>query len=109
LEVEQGRKIDIVVGNINAPSTIYFNDGSGRHFSPVQFGDNKGAAYGFAIGDLDRDGWPDIHGCPLRRSECRLFQQWHEEVINSPCKYRWPCKCYGSHYVSPAFPDGVQP
>jgi hypothetical protein len=26
----------------------------------VQFGDNKGTAYGFAIGDLDKDGLPDI-------------------------------------------------
>ena len=53
-------KIDIVVGNVEAPSTVYFNDGSGRHYTPVHFGDNKGAVYGFAIADLDRDGLPDI-------------------------------------------------
>jgi hypothetical protein len=39
---------------------VYFNDGSGRSFTPVYFGDDKGAAYGIAIGDLDGDGWPDI-------------------------------------------------
>jgi hypothetical protein len=53
-------KIDIVVGNVEAPSTIYFNDGSGRRFTPVHFGDDKGTVYGFAIADLDRDGVLDI-------------------------------------------------
>ena len=53
-------KIDIVVGNVEAPSTVYFNDGSGRHFTPIHFGDNKGTVYGFAIADLDRDGLLDI-------------------------------------------------
>ena len=24
------------------------------------FGDGKGSAYGFALGDINRDGWPDI-------------------------------------------------
>jgi len=26
----------------------------------VSFGDAKGTVYGFAVGDLDEDGWPDI-------------------------------------------------
>ena len=43
-----------------APSTVYFNDGSGRHYSTVGFGDGKGDAYGFAIADIDQDGLPDI-------------------------------------------------
>jgi hypothetical protein len=59
-------RVDIVVGNVEAPSTIYFNDSSGRrsgliaHYTPVHFGDNKGTVYGFAIADVDRDGLPDI-------------------------------------------------
>jgi hypothetical protein len=52
--------IDIIVGHVEAPSTIFFNDGSGRHFTAAQVGDNKGTAYGFAIGDLDKDGLPDL-------------------------------------------------
>ena len=52
--------IDVVVGNVEAPSVVYFNDGSGRSFTPVAFGDNKGTVYGFAIGDLDGDGVQDI-------------------------------------------------
>jgi len=39
---------------------VLFNDGAGRHFAPVQFGDNKGTVYGFAFGDLNKDGFPDI-------------------------------------------------
>ncbi|MEP7326554.1 MAG: VCBS repeat-containing protein, partial [Gemmatimonadota bacterium] len=53
-------RIDIVVGNVEAPSTILFNDGPGRAFIPVHFGDSKGTVYGFAIADVDRDGLPDI-------------------------------------------------
>jgi hypothetical protein len=52
--------IDVVVGNVEAPSVVYFNDGTGQRFTPVTFGDNKGTVYGFAIGDLDRDGFLDI-------------------------------------------------
>jgi hypothetical protein len=50
----------IVVGNVESPSTVYFNDGSSRHYTPVHFGDNKGTVYGFAIADLNRDGLLDI-------------------------------------------------
>jgi hypothetical protein len=39
---------------------VYFNDDSGRHFTPTKFGDSKGTVYGFAIADLDRDGFLDI-------------------------------------------------
>jgi hypothetical protein len=51
---------DIIVGNVEAPSTVYFNDGTGRHYIPIHFGDQKGAVYGFAIADLDGDGLLDI-------------------------------------------------
>ena len=54
------RLIDIVIGNVEAPSVVYFNGGTGRHFTPIRFGDNKGTVYGFAIGDLDGDGFQDI-------------------------------------------------
>lgn len=51
---------DVVVGHVKAPSTIYFNDGSGRRYTPIPFGDPNGAVYGFAIADLDDDGLMDI-------------------------------------------------
>jgi hypothetical protein len=52
--------IDIVVGNVAAPSTVFFNDGPGRHYTPVRFGDSEGVVFGFAIADLDGDGLGDI-------------------------------------------------
>lgn len=59
-DLKSDGKIDIVVGHVEAPSTIYFNDGSGHHYSPIQFGDAMGTVYGFAIADLDKDGLLDI-------------------------------------------------
>jgi VCBS repeat protein len=59
---------DIVVGNVEAPTTIYYNEvASGppasrndKRFTRVHAGDSRGAVYGFAIADLDGDGWVDI-------------------------------------------------
>ena len=53
-------KPEIILGNVEAPGTIYYNDGSGRQYRKVSFSDNKGAIYGMAIADLDGDGYPDI-------------------------------------------------
>ena len=58
-DLDKDRRPDIVVGHVEASSRVYFNTGP-RTFSPVAFGDNKGAVYGFAIADFDYDGWPDI-------------------------------------------------
>jgi hypothetical protein len=52
--------IDVIVGHVEAPSTVFFNAGSGRRFTPVDFGDGKGTAYGFDVADLDGDGRLDI-------------------------------------------------
>ena len=76
------RLIDIIVGHVEASSTIYFNNfprsvqpsstapatlpliSTGRldigPWTSVNFGDNKGTVYGFAIADVNRDGLPDI-------------------------------------------------
>jgi hypothetical protein len=50
---------DFVVGNVEAPSAVYRNDG-GFRFTATPFGDGQGAVYGIAIGDVDEDGRPDI-------------------------------------------------
>ena len=39
---------------------MHVSDGTGRRFTPVDFGDRKGTAYGFDVADLDGDGRPDI-------------------------------------------------
>lgn len=44
----------------NGPHSIFFNDGSGKQFVELKFGDKVAAAYGFAIGDINGDGKPDI-------------------------------------------------
>ncbi|MDR3712638.1 MAG: VCBS repeat-containing protein [Puia sp.] len=59
-DLNNDKKMDIIVGHIEAPSTVFFNDGTGRNFKPVSFGDSKGTVYGFAVGDFNEDGIPDI-------------------------------------------------
>jgi hypothetical protein len=47
---------DVVAGYVNAPGSVFFNDGTGINFREVPWGDGKGSVYGIAIGDLDGDG-----------------------------------------------------
>jgi hypothetical protein len=59
-DLNRDGKIDVVVGNVGAPSTVFFNDGSGHHYTSLHFGDGEGAVFGLAIADLDGDGLLDI-------------------------------------------------
>ena len=54
------RHPDIVLGYTEGPHSVFFNDGSGKRFVEVTFGDKPGSAYGFAVGDVNGDGKPDI-------------------------------------------------
>jgi len=51
---------DIVLGNEQAPGIVLINDGTGRKFTHVRFGDGQGTVYGVALGDVNGDGSPDI-------------------------------------------------
>ena len=53
-------RTDLVVGYVDAPGVVYYNDGTGKTFTARPFGDGKGTIYGMATGDLDGDGQPDI-------------------------------------------------
>jgi hypothetical protein len=64
------------VGNIEAPPVAYINDGSGRSFRSIQFGDNMGTAYGFAFGDLDNDSFPDIAMARSGAPNVVYFGKW---------------------------------
>lgn len=52
--------IDVVLGNQKTPGAVLINDGTGRKFAVVPFGDGNGAVYGLAIGDVNGDGSSDI-------------------------------------------------
>jgi hypothetical protein len=51
---------DIVVGNVQGPNAVYFNDGSGRVWSERKVGEEAESTYGVATADLDSDGLHDI-------------------------------------------------
>ena len=51
---------DIVLGYTAGPHAVFFNDGTGRQFTRIMFGDPNGSAYGFALGDVNGDKSPDI-------------------------------------------------
>jgi hypothetical protein len=53
-------KPDLVVGWVQEPGSIYYNDGQGRFADEVRWNDGKGVVYGMAFADFDKDGWPDI-------------------------------------------------
>ena len=51
---------DIVLGTVEAQSSVLINSGNGRSFSVTELGNGEGAVYGLAIGDVNGDGLPDI-------------------------------------------------
>lgn len=61
VDLDHNGKVDILVGNVEAPSTAYFNAGTGgSNFKSISFGDSAGTVYGFATGDFNEDGILDI-------------------------------------------------
>jgi hypothetical protein len=59
-DVDRDQRADVIVGYVEAPSAVFFNEGAGKPFTTIRFGDGKGTVYGFAVADLNRDGLLDI-------------------------------------------------
>lgn len=51
---------DVIVGYNEGKGSVFFGSGSGNDFFETDWNDGVGAVYGLAVGDFDRDGWPDI-------------------------------------------------
>jgi FG-GAP-like repeat len=53
---------DIIAGSVEQANAVYFNLGASGGFRKVPFGEAKPdmATYGLAIGDVNKDGYPDI-------------------------------------------------
>jgi hypothetical protein len=59
-DLDRDERPDIIVGYVNSPAVVYFNDRTGKKFRALRFGDGKGTIYGMASADLDGDGWLDV-------------------------------------------------
>ncbi|MHC5540390.1 FG-GAP repeat domain-containing protein [Singulisphaera rosea] len=61
-DLNKDKNVDIIVGNVEFPGSIFFNKPKDReiHLEEIHWGDGKGTVYEIAAGDLDGDGWPDI-------------------------------------------------
>jgi thiol-disulfide isomerase/thioredoxin len=58
-DLNRDGKLDVVVGHVELPGSVYFNLGHGR-FREIAWNDGKGVVYGMAFADMNGDGWPDI-------------------------------------------------
>ena len=52
--------LDIVVGFVEAPGCVYYNQDQAKPFFPVGWNDGKGVVYGMVFHDVDGDGNVDI-------------------------------------------------
>jgi len=59
-DLNQDGAMDVIVGHVEASTSLLINTGKGKHFVTIQLDDNEGATYGFDTGDLDQDGQLDI-------------------------------------------------
>jgi len=61
-DMNHDNRLDIIGGNTAKPNAVLVNGGDGTSFQRIEFGEagSEIATYGLAIGDIDKDGYPDI-------------------------------------------------
>lgn len=59
-DLNQDGAMDVIVGHVEASTSLLINTGEARRFFTVQLDDSEGATYGFDTADLDGDGQLDI-------------------------------------------------
>lgn len=59
-DLNQDGAMDIIVGHVEASTSILINTAKDKKFLTIQLGDIDGATYGFDTADLDEDGHIDI-------------------------------------------------
>jgi hypothetical protein len=59
-DLNRDNHLDVVVGFVESPGAVYFNDGKARAFQQIPWNDGKGVVYDMAFSDVDGNGWPDI-------------------------------------------------
>jgi len=45
VDLNRDHRPEIIVGYVDAPGAVYFNDGTGKKYQRVPFGDGKGSIY----------------------------------------------------------------
>ena len=51
---------EVIVGYVESPGSIYWNQDKGRTFEQSRWNDGKGQIYGLAFAEVNNDSWPDI-------------------------------------------------
>ena len=82
-DLDGDERPEIIVWYVEAPGIVFVNDGTGKNYRQVPFGDGKGAIYGMAAADLDGDGLPDI---VVTRSDAPSFVMLtnHRKIAENP-------------------------
>ncbi|MDX2150041.1 MAG: VCBS repeat-containing protein [Bryobacteraceae bacterium] len=52
--------LDVVVGNVESPGAVFYNEGRATSFREGSWNDGRGVVYGVAFADIDGDGALDI-------------------------------------------------